>query len=322
MVASQYYRGFAVSVAWTLVLLTLGSVVHATESSLACPDWPTCFGTMMPLMEGGIFWEHLHRLVAGGLILIFAAATFIAWRDGAEKRSVVRAALAGVALLLVQAVFGGLTVIYQLPDAVSTTHLTLAFSFLSLAVVLATVTSPRRTAHGPLGADVRAILRRWGLLASGLVGLQSIIGAWVRHSDSGMACPDFPTCLGSWVPPLDNHFVAVQFTHRVMGVVAALAVLTLMAKLLRSTAAPHVRRAALGAGALVLTQFTLGVVSVFTILAVVPVSLHTLGAAALLSVLVLLTTWGFMGSATSATADMGSSPHESARAPLPLRSSY
>mgnify|MGYP003720487433 CR=1 FL=1 len=41
-------------------MLFLGSVVHATGSSLACPDWPTCFGTMFPEMTGGVFWEHLH----------------------------------------------------------------------------------------------------------------------------------------------------------------------------------------------------------------------------------------------------------------------
>ena len=143
-------RTFKASVVWTLGLLFLGSIVHATESSLACPDWPTCFGSMVPEMTGGVFWEHLHRLVAGGLVLLWTLGTWLARRETSDRPWVFRASAAGVALLLVQSVFGGLTVIYQLPDLVSTTHLTLAFSFLTLATVLAAAT------HGSavLEADV------------------------------------------------------------------------------------------------------------------------------------------------------------------------
>lgn len=284
------HRSLVVTVVWTLALLYLGSVVHATESSLACPDWPTCFGTMMPEMVGGVFWEHLHRLVAGGLIVLFGLSTWLAFRDGGRARWFVRASVAGVLLLLVQAVFGGLTVIYRLPDAVSTTHLGLAFIFLSLAVVLATAASPRRKRGPTLTPAVAGPVARWATGAAVLVFLQSVIGAVVRHTDSGMACPDFPTCLGQWVPPMGTHYVAIHFTHRVVAVVATLAVLGLLAAVLRSGAPRRIVRQAWLAVALVAVQFTLGVVSVFTILAVTPVSLHTLGAAALLALLVHLAT--------------------------------
>jgi heme A synthase len=284
------HRSLVVTVVWTLALLYLGSVVHATESSLACPDWPTCFGTMMPEMVGGVFWEHLHRLVAGGLILLFGLSTWLAFRDGGRARWFVRASVAGVLLLLVQAVFGGLTVIYRLPDAVSTTHLGLAFIFLSLAVVLATAASPRRETGPALTPAVGGAVARWATGAAVLVFLQSVIGAVVRHTDSGMACPDFPTCLGQWVPPMGTHYVAIHFTHRVVAVVATLAVLGLLAAVLRSGAPRRIVQQAWLAVTLVAVQFTLGVVSVFTILAVTPVSLHTLGAAALLALLVHLAT--------------------------------
>lgn len=293
MARPRLHISLAITVAWTLALLFLGSVVHATESSLACPDWPTCFGTMMPEMVGGVFWEHLHRLVAGGLILIFVGVTWIASRD-ASRRWIVRASVFGVILLVIQAVFGGLTVIYQLPDAISTTHLALAFIFLALAVVLTTAASPRSAEIAPTDSTVRRVLRRWGGAATGLVFLQSVMGAVVRHTDAGMACPDFPTCLGVWVPPMESHFVAVHFTHRVLGVLATVAVVGLAVALVRAGAGGPLRRRALGAVSLVLVQFTLGVVSVLTILSVLPVSLHTLGAAALLAMLVHLTALGHL----------------------------
>ena len=289
---SLHHRAFAVTVAWTLGLLWLGSVVHATESSLACPDWPTCFGTMFPEMTGGVFWEHLHRLVAGGLILLFAGATWLAFKRTDRKSWIRTAAVAGIFLLLVQAVFGGLTVIYRLPDAISTSHLSMALVFLALATVLTAATSPTRAERAPLDPGTRSILRSWGLASAILVFAQSVVGGVVRHTDAGMACPDFPTCIGEWVPPLSNHLVATHFLHRVLGVAVTVVVLVMAWKLLRGPAPQYVRRTAALAAGLVAAQFTLGVVSVFTLLAVTPVSLHTLGAAGLLCTLVLLATWG------------------------------
>ena len=147
-----HYRAFTVSVFWTLGLLYLGSVVHATESSLACPDWPTCFGTMMPEMTGGVFWEHLHRLVAGGLVLLFGLSTWLAKTPTQDQPWIFRACLAGLGLLIVQSIFGGLTVIYRLPDLISTTHLGLAFIFLALVTVLASATGPLKRFERHLGA--------------------------------------------------------------------------------------------------------------------------------------------------------------------------
>jgi len=279
--------GFKLSVAWTLLLLFLGSVVHATGSSLACPDWPTCFGTMMPEMKGGVFWEHLHRLVAGGLLLLWGLVTWLAHREtDAGRRWVFRAALAGVVLLLVQSLFGGLTVIFKLPDLVSTTHLGLALLFLSLATVLASATSGHQVA-APTPEASRA--RLWAGLSAGLVFVQSVLGGLVRHMDAGMACPDVPLCLGSLVPPLENKLIAIHFLHRVLGVGITLAVLGLAWWATRAEIPPSVRSWSVWAGALVLVQLTLGILSVLTGLAVVPVSLHTLIAASLLATLVHMT---------------------------------
>lgn len=286
-------RAFTVSVFWTLGLLYLGSVVHATESSLACPDWPTCFGSMMPEMTGGVFWEHLHRLVAGGLLLMWGLAIWLVRKEVTDAPWVRRAAWAGMGLLLIQSVFGGLTVIFLLPDLVSTTHLTLALVFLSLAAALASA----RGWVGPSDAmapESASDLKRWAGLSAGLVFVQSVLGGLVRHTDAGLACPDIPLCLGQVVPPLDSGLVALHFAHRVLGIVAGVAVVALAVWAARKGAPAPVRTWANGAAALVVIQVGLGFLSVWARLEVVPVSLHSLVAASLMVVLVHLTVVGGM----------------------------
>lgn len=62
-----------VTLALVLAMMMLGAVVHGTGSSLACPDWPWCYGSAFPRMEGGVLFEHSHRLL-GTLIGICVIA--------------------------------------------------------------------------------------------------------------------------------------------------------------------------------------------------------------------------------------------------------
>ena len=282
-------RAFTVSVVWTLLLLYLGSVVHATESSLACPDWPTCFGTMVPEMSGGVFWEHLHRLVAGGLLLMFGLATWLARKETADRPWIFRACLAGMTLLVIQAMVGGLTVLYQLPDLLSTTHLGLALLFLVLAAYLASATSWSRVAS-PLDTRVASKVTRFAAAAAVLVLFQSVLGGLVRHTDAGMACPDAPLCLGRLVPPLVNTPIILHFGHRVVGMLALMTIVWLAIWVVRHGTTAAIRTWAMLAAGLAVAQVSLGFLSVLTVLAVIPVSFHTLGAAALLTALVHLAT--------------------------------
>ncbi len=109
----------------------------------------------------------------------------------------------------------------------------------------------------------------------------------MRHMDAGMACPDAPLCLGQVVPPLVNAPITAHFLHRVLALIVAGAVVWFAVSVGRSSGAPQwLRGWSRLAVALVLLQVALGFASVLTVLAVVPVSLHSLVAAGLLAVLV------------------------------------
>ncbi len=286
----QHHRAFLITVLWTLGLLFLGSVVHATESSLACPDWPTCYGTLFPKMTGGVFWEHLHRLVAGGLILLFCGTTYLAWKEEPRFSWILKTAWFGIGLLLIQAVLGGMTVLLLLPDAISTSHLGLALLFLAMATVLAVVSSPSWDRRPGPAEPVRQTLRKGAITAGVLAFGQSLVGAVVRHTDAGMACPDVPLCLGEWIPQFSHPLVILHFGHRVLGLTVLGVVLWVGHVTFWRGRTTRFRILGLAAVSVTTAQVLLGFLSVYYRLAVVPVSLHTLLAATLVTLLVALAT--------------------------------
>src|SRR5690242_15358133 len=155
----------------TFGLLLLGSLVHATGSSLAFPDWPLCYGQVMPRMVGGVAVEHSHRLLASLVGLCTIVLAVVCWRRGGALR---KASLAALALVIFQGVLGGVTVKLQLPALVSTAHLATSMIYFALLIWIAVKTRPGE-------AMPQSALRRWALAGAGAVYAQMIGGALVRH---------------------------------------------------------------------------------------------------------------------------------------------
>jgi cytochrome c oxidase assembly protein subunit 15 len=265
-------------VAATLCLIFIGGLVTSTESGLAVPDWPLSYGMLMPPMVGGIFYEHGHRMAAsavGFLTLVMAL-----WTARSESRPGVRKLAWGALLTVIaQGLLGGLTVILLLPPAVSVSHACLAQTFFCITIAMAYATSRewRDAVTRPDPAGVRGA----STVAVAVVFAQLLMGALMRHTDAGLAIPDFPLAFGRLVPPFDEPGVAIHFAHRLGALAVSVAIANLAWRALRS-ADPRLVRLALGLVVLVLVQVSLGAATVLTRKAVTPTTTHVAVGAAIL----------------------------------------
>ncbi len=174
----------------TVLLLVAGALVTSNDAGLAVPDWPTSFGTFFPPMVGGIFYEHGHRMVATYVGLVTIGLAVILWKFD-SRRWMRNLGLVALAAVVVQGLFGGLTVLLRLPPAVSIVHATLAQIFFCITVAIAVFTSRWWCSGGftppcldDPGSPPLATLALW---LAGVTFVQLVLGAAVRHNAFGIA---------------------------------------------------------------------------------------------------------------------------------------
>jgi cytochrome c oxidase assembly protein subunit 15 len=223
-----HHRFVKLVTVFTVLLIAAGGMVTSTDSGLSVPDWPTTYGWNMftfPLSKwvGGIRYEHSHRLIAstvGFLTIIMAGWTW--WVE--PRRWVRRLAFAALGAVILQGLLGGLTVLFFLPAPISIGHAALAQVFFCITLTLAVVTSPRWKTGAVSPVD-DPMLRRVAALTTLLIYTQILVGATMRHTNAGLAIPDFPYAFGHVIPPVWNARIAIHFAHRLGALIVTLAIL-------------------------------------------------------------------------------------------------
>ena len=287
----------ALVAASTALLIFAGGLVTSTGSGLSVPDWPTTYGWFMltfPLdkMVGGIFYEHSHRLIATSVGLLIVVLAMWLWR-AESRRWVRRLGYIALAAVITQGILGGITVLWFLPDAISIAHAGLAQLVFCLTVSIALFTSPGwRRAYTlrrlPLAND--GSLQGITALTTAVVYVQIIVGATMRHTDAGLAIPDFPLAFGQLVPPFWNAQIAIHYAHRVGALVVSAFVLAAAGHVLYHHAGrPELRRPSLLLLVLLAIQTTLGALTVLSGKHYVINSLHVVTGALVLGTSLVLT---------------------------------
>lgn len=183
---NAWLHRFAVLVAFcTLFLVVAGGLVTSNDAGLSVPDWPLSYGKLMPPMEGGIFYEHGHRMVATTVGILTIILAIWLWR-AEPRRWMRRLGWTALAAVILQGILGGMTVIFMLPKPVSITHACLAELFFSTTVAIAVFTSKSWIRGPKLVEDRTQALRRLAIATPVCVLGQVALGAAARHHALGV----------------------------------------------------------------------------------------------------------------------------------------
>lgn len=305
----------------TVCVVVLGAYVRLSDAGLGCPDWPGCYGTLTvpqsesaiahaqstypesPVEHGKAWKEMIHRYLAGALGLLVLAIFVQGWR----KRSQIKVAkwLPAVLLALItfQAALGMWTVTLLLRPIIVSAHL---IGGMSTLAILTWIT------HRHLSAIASTIqlsqtTRFWIRGAIIILFMQIFLGGWTSTNYAALACTDFPTCHGMWIPEMDfsnafNWFrelgvgndgkplplaayTAIQWTHRIGALITFIYLGWLGLSLLRQSQLKKIAHIMLG---LLVIQIVLGIANLVLHLPLALAVGHNMGAALLLISVVVL----------------------------------
>jgi cytochrome c oxidase assembly protein subunit 15 len=322
---------------WVLVFMTFdlivfGAFTRLTDSGLGCPDWPGCYGASNPFHALGEIaqaeaampsgpvtvikaWiEMIHRYLAmtvGALILVQVGVAF--GKLKALGKFPLFCSLGLLLLVCIQGAFGAWTVTLKLQPIIVTIHLMLALFLLACLTVYAQQAWEQSTSVHTL--RIRPLPAQLILIAFVVLSIQIFLGAWVSTNYAVLACPDFPTCLGSVWPETNweegftlwrqlglnaqGEFISptalqtIHWAHRLfaLAVLIVLGVLGIKAVQLTTPVLSSLGRYAKLLLALLLLQVITGISNVVFQWPLLAALLHTAGSAALVFCLVRMSYW-------------------------------
>jgi cytochrome c oxidase assembly protein subunit 15 len=226
-ISDKHNRVLKTTSALVYLLILLGGLVCITDASAACPDWPGCYGKIIPPLETGAIIEWTHRVVAliTGFFLI--ASLVMGWKRTPEIKPLKW--LPVLALLLTGAVsaFGARAVLYGLSPVAASFDL--AFALLVLAVMLITTVvayTHREAPEKPIRFSLSQPISKLSLITTLLVFDVLVSAVLVAEVGSVVRCVGWPMYFGQLAPA--NLSTPSQISRLSIAAVASLLIFYLV----------------------------------------------------------------------------------------------
>jgi cytochrome c oxidase assembly protein subunit 15 len=276
--AARLARACFVFNGFILANIVLGALVRAHGAGLACPDWPLCFGEVLPRFDFEVAWEVSHRFVGWAFGAAYLTLGALMLRDRALRSAAGSVWVVGIGLLAAQGLLGALTVWQLLASWSVTSHLLVGNAW--NACVLWLGFTLRGHARGGARAPAAFAAKLAVALSALFLFFQVGLGGLVSSRYAGLACFTWPSCQGgAWFPVWGMRDpVGLHVHHRANAyLLAGLLVATAWA----ARRVPRLAGRARLALALALVQIAVGVSNVLLELPVEITALHSLLAGAL-----------------------------------------
>jgi cytochrome c oxidase assembly protein subunit 15 len=175
----------------TYLLITMGGIVCITESGLGCPDWPGCYGQIVPPLRMDAIIEYTHRFIAALASPLIIISAVVGWRKFRSSRWISWPPVIAVVFALAVIVFGALAVLRGLARGVAAIDLGSALMVLTLMVTATVVAFYHR--DKPAQVDRLSLGTPFARLSLGtLVMLFVVLVSGVLVADKG----SMARCLG------------------------------------------------------------------------------------------------------------------------------
>lgn len=304
-------------------LIVLGAYVRLSDAGLGCPDWPGCFGTLTvpesqmaiekaqhtfpdQIIENDKAWKEMaHRYVAGILGLLILTIGVLAHKNKKSLKVNILVPYSLLALVFFQAMLGMLTVTLLLKPIIVSAHLIGGMTTLAILTYIC-YEHFNKNSKLTLKKDVIFYMTRFSLI---LIFIQIFLGGWTSTNYAGLACTDFPTCHGEWIPNMDfkNGFnifrnlgqtfegapisldalQAIQWIHRIGAVTVIIYFSYLSFTLMKYK---QLRFESMLLLALIASQFVIGIANLMLHLPMVLAVSHNLIAALLVIIMTVINT--------------------------------